>query len=452
VSNDGSQRRSIFSGLLLILLGTLLLLARFHPDFAIWHLFWRYWPVLIILWGIAKLIDNMMAHQSGQVRPPIITGGEAALLVLAIFVFIGMGIYAKVRERHPDLNIDIGFFNHQATQSQELSAKVIPAGSRVTVTTVRGSITVHTDEGPDLRVSVNETADGATDTAARDRLKTLKVVIEQTSSGYTVHPLNLEDSGGHVTVDLDVILPKKTSLNANSSRGDINISGVTGTVIAAAQNGSVEIHNSGSDVTAQLDSGDARIDQIGGSVRVTGRGNEIEVNDVTGDAALEGEFFGPIRVRNVTKTTHYASQKADLTLVRLTGRLELDSGDINISDVGGLAKLRTHDKDVDVENVAGRLDITDTHGSVKVAYTQPPREQISIANESGDVDLTLPSRSQFEISAVCSSGDVQSDFEDPSLSLNNDTNTGRLTGKVGTGGPKIQIATTYGTIYLHKSS
>jgi DUF4097 and DUF4098 domain-containing protein YvlB len=173
---------------------------------------------------------------------------------------------------------------------------------------------------------------------------------------------------------------------------------------------------------------------------------------VTGDAALEGEFFGPIRVRNVTKTTHYASQKADLTLVRLTGRLELDSGDINISDVGGLAKLRTHDKDVDVENVAGRLDITDTHGSVKVAYTQPPREQISIANESGDVDLTLPSRSQFEISAVCSSGDVQSDFEDPSLSLNNDTNTGRLTGKVGTGGPKIQIATTYGTIYLHKSS
>ncbi|MGA7626025.1 MAG: DUF5668 domain-containing protein, partial [Candidatus Acidiferrales bacterium] len=86
MSNGGRQRSSIFSGLLLILLGTLLLLARFHPGLAVWHLFWRYWPILIILWGLAKLIDNLAAHKAGQLRPPILTGAEAALLVLAVFV------------------------------------------------------------------------------------------------------------------------------------------------------------------------------------------------------------------------------------------------------------------------------------------------------------------------------------------------------------------------------
>ncbi|MFZ0234089.1 MAG: DUF4097 family beta strand repeat-containing protein, partial [Candidatus Acidiferrales bacterium] len=162
--------------------------------------------------------------------------------------------------------------------------------------------------------------------------------------------------------------------------------------------------------------------------------------------------FGPIRIRNVTKTTHYGSQKSDLTLVHMTGRLELDSNEIDVSDVGGLAKLITHDKDMEVENVAGRLDIADTNGSIKVSYSQPPRAEINIANESGEVDLTLPSESKFEISAVSRSGEVQSDFDDPSLKQDNENGTGRLNGKVGAQGPKIQIATSYGTIYLRKSS
>ncbi|MGA8408372.1 MAG: DUF4097 family beta strand repeat-containing protein [Candidatus Acidiferrales bacterium] len=452
MSNGVRQRSSIFGGLLLILLGVLFLLARFNPDLRMWHLFWRYWPVLIILWGIAKLIDNMSAHHSGQTRPPLLTGGEAALLVLVVLVLAGMGIYSRVREKMPDLNIDVGLFDHKASQSQELPPKTIPVGSQVTVTTGRGSITAHVGEGNDLRVNVNETSEGDTEVAAQDRLKSIKVVIEKTGDGYLVHPVNSLDSGERTTVDLDVTLPAKASLTANSEHGDINISGISGAVTAGTKHGNIEIHDAGSDVAAQLQEGDARISNVAGNLRVSGRGNEIEVNDVAGDATFDGEFFGPIRVRNVTKTTHYASEKANLTLVHMTGRLELDSGEINVSDVSGSAKLSTHDKDMEVENVAGPLDIADTHGSIRVSYSQPPRAEINIANESGEVDLTLPSASNFTISAVSSSGEVQSDFEAPSLKQDNENGMGRLSGSVGSQGPKIQIATSYGTIYLRKSS
>lgn len=417
-----------------------------------WHLFWRYWPVLIILWGIAKLIDNFSAHQAGQTRPPPLTGGEAALLILVVLVLAGMGIYSRVREKMPELNIDVGMFDHKATQSQELAPQAIPAGSHITVNTGRGSITVHVGDGNDLRVNVNETAVADSNSAAQDRLKSIKVVVEKTGDGYSVHPTNSSDNGEEETADLDVTIPAKTSVAANTNHGDINISGVSGAVSAASQHGDIEIHDAGSDVTAQLQSGDARISNVSGNLRVTGRGNEIEVNDVAGDATFEGEFFGPIRVRNVTKTTHYASEKADLTLVHMTGRLELDSGEIDVSDVGGSAKLTTQDKDMDVENVAGRLDIADTHGSIKVSYSQPPRADINIANESGEVDLTLPSESKFQISAVSSSGEVQSDFDDSTLKLENENNMGRLNGNVGSQGPKISIGTSYGTIYLRKSS
>jgi DUF4097 and DUF4098 domain-containing protein YvlB len=452
VSNGGQKRSSIFSGLLLIVLGILFLLARFHPDLGIWHLFWRFWPVLIILWGIAKLVDHTSAQRAGDTRAPLLSGGEAALLVLVVFVLAGMGIYSKIREKHPDLNVDLDFLNHKSSQSQELPPKAIAAGAHVMVTTAMGNIVAHVGDGNELRVSVAETAEASNESAAENLLKSLKVVIEQTRDGYSVHPVNQETETGHITVDFDLTLPKSVSLSADSRHGDISISGLAGAVIVTTQMGDIEVHDIGSDVSAQLVKGDARIDDITGSVRITGRGDEIELNDVAGDATLQGEFFGPVRIRNVTKSTHYTSQAGDLTLLHLTGLLELDSGQIDVSDVGGFAKLITHDKDVQVENVAGRLDIAGTHGDIKVTYAQPPREEINIANGTGEVDLTLPAKSSFDISAISRSGEIQSDFEAPGLQPADDNGTGRLSGKVGSAGPKIQIVTSYGTIYLRKSS
>lgn len=466
MSTGGQTRGSILGGVLLILLGVLFLFARWEPDLHIWHVFWHYWPVLIILWGVAKLVDHLGAHQEGRPRPPMVTGSEAALMVLVILVIAGMGLYSRIRERNPDLDINLNMFHEKASQNIDVPVKTIPAGSHVTLTTTHGNITCHAGEGNEIRVSANETASEANESAAEDRLKTVSVVIEQGHDGYTVHPVNQDGGRGNVNVDLDVTVPKSVSIGASSDHGNVSISGVAGKIAVTATHGDVEVHDAGSDVGVDMTKGDARISTVAGNVRLSGRGDEVEISDVAGDATIEGEFFGPIHVRNVTKTTHYASQKADLTLVHMTGRLELDSGQIEISDVAGFAKLVTRNKDLDVENVAGRLEISDVHGDIKVGYAQPPREEITIANESGGVDLTLPAKSNFQISASSRGGDVQSDFEtsSPNPSSNTHQNAdsdtdsedkqapSRLDAKIGTGVPKIQINTTYGTIYLRKSS
>jgi DUF4097 and DUF4098 domain-containing protein YvlB len=136
----------------------------------------------------------------------------------------------------------------------------------------------------------------------------------------------------------------------------------------------------------------------------------------------------------------------------MTGRMELDSGDLQVSDVAGSAKLTTHNKDVDVENVAGRLDISDAHGDVKIHYSQPPADDINVTNDSGEVELTMPGKSSFEISAFSRGGEIATDFEGSTLQQTNDDNVGKLNVKFGAHGPKITIVTSYGTISLHKSS
>jgi hypothetical protein len=96
--------------------------------------------------------------------------------------------------------------------------------------------------------------------------------------------------------------------------------------------------------------------------------------------------------------------------------------------------------------------VADVHGDITVVFPNRPTQPVAIADESGEVDLTLPGNSNFQIAATSKSGEVQSDFDSPSLRIDNSDSGGRLEGTVGTGGPAINIATSYGTIYLHKSS
>jgi hypothetical protein len=445
------QRRSILSGLLLIFLGVIFLLYRFEPQLDVGRLIWRFWPVLFILWGVAKLVDHLAARRTGE-RTTVLSGGEAALLILVFFALAGLGLVDHIRKRHPDLDFKINPFSQKYSQTDALPAKKVAAGAHITIQTERGNISVHAGDGDELRVTANKSASDENESEADRRMAEVKAVIEQTSDGYRVHPANQEDSSGDVGVDLDIEVPKKASLTASTSRGDITLAGIAGAIEADTHNGDVEIHDAGSDVAVTLEKGNLRVTGVAGNFRLSGRGNEIDVSDVAGDATFDGEFFGPIRVRNVVKTTHYTSQRSDLTLVHMTGRMELDSGDLQVSDVAGSAKLTTHNKDVDVENVAGQLDVSDSHGDIKIHYAQPPADEINVTNDSGEVELTMPEKSSFEISAFSRGGEITTDFEGPTLQQTNDDNVGKLNGKFGSHGPKITIVTSYGTISLHKSS
>jgi len=191
-------------------------------------------------------------------------------------------------------------------------------------------------------------------------------------------------------------------------------------------------------------------------VSIKGRGDDVEINDVTGDVTIDGAYVGSNVVRKVGGITRLAAPWAQLTIAQLTGRLEIDSGDIHISDASGATRIQTHNKDIELENVAGQIDITNSHGDVKVTLRQPPSQAINITNDSGEVDVSLPSRSSFQVSAYSRSGEVESDFSDPNLHTSDEEQNGRVEGQVGgksgTPTPKITISTSYGEVALRKSS
>jgi DUF4097 and DUF4098 domain-containing protein YvlB len=178
----------------------------------------------------------------------------------------------------------------------------------------------------------------------------------------------------------------------------------------------------------------------------------VEATGVSGDATIDGEFYGPIRLQDVKQSVTYTSARTKMNLLHLAGEMEMDSGSLDLSDVTGDAEITTHNRDIQIEKVVGRLRVVDSHGDVQVHYEQPPHDEINITNDSGGVDVTVPANSGFEIAASSRSGEIDNDFDDPSLLESDQNGDQSLAGKRGTHGPKIHITSSYGTISLHKGA
>jgi DUF4097 and DUF4098 domain-containing protein YvlB len=451
MSNGKSGRRSIFGPLLLITLGTVLLLAEFRPDLPVWEWVMQYWPVLLIVWGVAKLFDYFSARQAGEAGGGL-TGGEVFLLLLILFFGASLSGVNWLRTHGPDLDIGLGPFDRRFSFPSELPPVAVRAGAPLSfkVHTERGDIDVRVAEAREIRVGVNKNAGAMNEEEARKRAESVRVEVRETGEGYEVLPV--ADSGRQrgVRVDLNVQVPQQTTLRAKTERGSVRLAGVGGPVTIEAARGEVEVRDAGGNVETELGRGDARIFGARGNVRITGRGSEIEISDIAGEVHIQGEFFGPIRVKNAAGGARFVSRRTDLTIPALPGRMEVGGGDLTIDNATRGVDLVTRDKDIRIEQAAGRIRIQNRRGNVSVRFREAPREEIDIQNESGSLELILPAGAEFEISASARNGDIENGFAGPELKSTQDHSTSTLEGKIGARGPRITLRTTYGSISLRK--
>src|SRR5712692_8599921 len=85
MSSYRHRRGSIFWALILIAVGVIFLYQNFNPAIHPWQIIAKFWPVLIIFWGLSKLIDYVQAQAHPETTPPpLFSGSEVILLVLIL--------------------------------------------------------------------------------------------------------------------------------------------------------------------------------------------------------------------------------------------------------------------------------------------------------------------------------------------------------------------------------
>src|SRR5438128_2324768 len=77
-----------------------------------------------------------------------------------------------------------------------------------------------------------------------------------------------------------------------------------------------------------------------------------------------------------------------------------------------------------------------------------PTHLIEVDSKKGEIELSLPATSSFQIEAHSQHGEVESDFAAPTLKVSKEGDAPSITGSYGKGGPTIRLSTAYGTIHL----
>jgi Putative adhesin/Domain of unknown function (DUF5668) len=443
---------NVFSGLVLIFIGLLLLLHNYR-GFELTGVLLRWWPLILIFWGAIKIYERTAGARASQPGASRITSGEV-FLVLGLLALVGIAVAIDEGKKHmPGMDIDLP---ETFASSIDVAPKPVPANARVTVRGGRGDITVRASasDEPEIRVAGKVNVNSWTEEAAKRLGEKVSAEIVQNGDGFEVHPTGVGGGGSRVSVDMDITVPKKASLTIHSEKGDITVSDMGSQVDINNGNGDIEVRGTGGDVSIDMRRGDAKISDTKGDVKVSGHGGSVEVVDASGSFTINGDFVGPIRADKVTKGVRFVSHRTDLTLTQLSGHLEAGSGNLEVVDAPGNLIARTRDEDINIENAGGKVSIEDRNGSVQVRFSSPPKDDIEITNASASITLTLPESSSFEILADCHSGDIDSEFESDSLK-HTSTNSGdsHLEGKYGHGrGPKITLKTSYGSISIHKTS
>jgi hypothetical protein len=442
----------IFPGLVLITVGSLLLLHNYR-GLELQEVLLRWWPLALIFLGLIKLYDRTVASRSSDPGSARITGGEI-MLVIGMIVLLSCVVAIDIGRRTIGSKLPIEISGDAYPFDLDVAPKTVPENARITVRGGRGDISVRASDVPEIRVSGKKNVHAWSEDDASRRAAPVSVEIVQNGDGYEIHPTGTNAGDSRMSIDMDIQVPKKSSVTVRNEKGSINVSDMATDVSITSASGDVEVRDTAGDVNIDMHKGDVKVSDTKGDVKISGKGTEVDVTSASGSFTLDGEFFGPIRAEKVAKGLRFISQRTDLTLTSLTGHMEASSGNLEIVDAPGDIALRTNRYSVTIENATGKVKVDNRDGNVELRFSSSPKADIDVSNTNARIELTLPESASFNILADCHSCDIDSEFSADTLKKTAPSSgDAHLEGKYGNArGPKITLKTSYDAISIKKTS
>src|SRR5580704_7010045 len=447
-------RRSLAGPFVLIVVGTVFLMGtmRILSIGRLAHLFANYWPALLIVWGVIKLVEHQRAQREGTRAPGIGGGGVVLVVMIVAFGLIATQLehldWSGIRDHmdidDPDFS---GIFGESYNFNDHLEQD-FPASASLKVIDTHGAVSVHASDDNKITVVVRKRvgADNQNDADKYDR-ETKPTIIA--IGGLVTVDAKAEAAGDHpVETDLDISLPRKVQVSITSRRGDVNVSGRDGGVDISAQHSDTAVEDVNGNVKVSQEKGSVKIEQINGDVHVQGRVNEVSVADIKGAVQLDGEFQESIKLARITKTVTFKSSRTDMEFSRIEGTLDLDSDELHAEQITGPLHLTTRSKNIRREQVSGDVRLQHDNGAVEVGMRTLGNVQID--NRNGDVQLSLPDKAGFRLDARTRDGEIQSDFAE--LKVNNDEHEAKASGSVGNASSHIVLNNEHDGIEIRKAS
>ena len=445
-------RRSIAGPLVLIVIGLVFLLRNMGLRIPLWHWFGHWWPLLLILFGVIRLIEHSMGQRQGYR-----TGGLGAGTVLLLIVIVAVGVSA-----HYSSDVDWGGVRDQIQMDDDLGGifgtaytfddtlqQSFPAKGNLRVVCDHGSLNITPSDDNTIRVVVHKKLYAKSQDEANKYNEGSKPQITVSGSSVLLNA-NTNGAGDHsVEADMEIFVPRDAALDTASKRGDVTINDRKADVKVTLQRGDVALDYVTGSAKISLEKGSIRASKTTGDLDVEGRIDNVTIDEVTGAVRLNGDFFEDMRLSKVTGTVSFKSSRSDMQIASVPGDLEISGDAVRGTQLTGPSRVTTRSKDIHLEDVTGDLQVDNSNGDVEVtAASKLPVGKMSISSKHGDITLTLPSNAGFQLDATTRKGSITSDFGTLKIDQTNDSS--RAVGTVGNGASKLQVSADTGDIRISK--
>jgi DUF4097 and DUF4098 domain-containing protein YvlB len=451
---EGMRRGSLFAPLLLIGLGALFLARNIYPELQLVDYLAKYWPFLLIIWGVLRLAEVLYWHSSGKPLPRTgVSGGEWViilfLVVFGVSLHAARGFYTWLpRERITFGGLDMFGESYDYPIAAEKPASKTP---RITLESFRGNAHIVGADVATVKVVGHNTI-RSLDQAGADRAnQSAPYEIEGDADHMMLRAHQDRFSGPQrIMAELEITVPRGASIEAHGRTGDFDINDIDGSVTVNSDNAGVRLENIGGETRIDLRRSDiVRVVNLKNTLEIKGRGDDIDLENILGQVTINGAYTGALQLRNLAKPLHYTGTQTELEIAQLPGEARSTRGDFTADHIIGPIRLSGRSRDVQISNFSNSLDLSIDRGDISLHPGLLPLARMDVHNRSGDVELSLPSTSKFDLNASTSRGDLSNEFGSP-LSQEHSGNGGSIRGS--NGGPTVNIRVDRGDVTVRKSS
>jgi len=348
-SRSNSRVESLVLGFILILLGSLFLLHNF-ADINIFPHIWKLWPLVLIVLGASHLMRRIRrpAHeplpgQAGVAAPRPRRGRGREIALVAMIILVGLAISSiggREDTGHHSFGIIIAGDEHSADRRHEQPLDLAP-GDLLRLTNEYGPVTVRADGEGEARLSYEFTVTAGSESEAEEGLARAGITVDRGEDALDITCRMTEGPNGcRLVAELELLVPRETSLLLESRSDDVDIDGLHGDVQVLGAGGDVTVREISGAVSVSTGRGDITVERIDGMVSTVSRGGDISVAECDEDLAVE-------------------NAGGEVSCINVRGRSEIDfrDGTLVLSGARGPVVLEVEDARVKFEEISGPITL-----------------------------------------------------------------------------------------------
>lgn len=462
---DKPGKAGLLSGIFWLSLGLVITLAVFDQlDFL--PAAGMYWPVLLLVFGLGKILDFFRMKEIARSNFSEITG-------VIFIILLGLGCMKLHQlnvlileqdpfwERIPEF-IGIEELIEPAVEHSSFQDFDLAGATAIEIRNAYGNIIVEgvaeSEDGisAELVLSLREN-DEIRAQSIFDQVK-IEAVEENGVLVLLTNRRELKSLGKRLTTTLNLKIPENLKLKVVNDYGDMNVSGIKNDCTLNAKKGEVEASSIQGMLTVTCDSEMITLNGVDGDIDVDAKFTEVDIDEVHGNVSIQtshkqvnvSRIEGNLNVENrhddvtasdITGTVDINNPGGEVVLSGISGEINVvnSKGDVQITDSSGPVVLSTAYGDVDLENLEADVEVTARYADIEGrgfdsnVILRGESTAVNLENLQGDL-LVETSHKPVSVSDARGSVNIQNDLgpvhlrllEDPSSAIRLESRQGDI--------------------------